>query len=93
MYRIFPNKPGGADLRASNPHPEIFLKAAKAAQVLPSECLVIEDSTNGIMAASSAGIFCVAYKNKNSVNQDNKLANKLISDYSEISYEKVKNLV
>lgn len=93
MDRFFLNKLSGADLRASKPHPEIFLKAAKAAQVLPSECFVIEDSTNGIMAASRAGIFCVAYKNENSVNQDYKLADKLISDYSEISYEKVKNLV
>ena len=93
LDRFFLNKLSGADLRASKPHPEIFLKAAKAAQVLPSECLVIEDSTNGIMAANRAGIFCVAYKNENSVNQDYKLADKLISDYSEISYEKVKNLV
>ena len=93
MYGFFLNKLSGADLRDSKPHPEIFLKAAKAAQVLPSECLVIEDSMNGIMAASRAGIFCVACKNENFVNQDYKLADELISDYSEMSYEKVKNLV
>ena len=25
------------------------------------ECIVIEDSTNGIIAAKSAGIYCVGY--------------------------------
>ena len=74
-------------------HLEKFLKATKPAKVLPSECLVMEDSTNGIMAANRAGILSVANENESSVNQDYKTADKLITDYSEISYEKVKNLV
>ena len=93
LYRFFLNKLSGADLRASKSNPEIFLKAAKPAQVLRSECLDMEHSKKDIMAANRAGIFCVTYKNQNSVNQDYKFAGELISDCSEICYEKVKNLV
>ena len=66
----FKDKLSGADLKASKPHPEIFENAAKAAGVSPSECFVIEDSTNGIIAAKEAGIFCIAYKSEHSKDQD-----------------------
>lgn len=87
----FSEKLSGADLKASKPHPEIFINAAKAARVLQNDCFVIEDSTNGIKAAKGAGIFCVAYKNEHSKNQDYTLADMVISDYNEISFDRVKS--
>ena len=74
LDRFFSNKLSGADLKASKPHPEIFINAAKAANALANECFVIEDSTNGIRAAHKAGIYCVAYKSEHSKNQDYTLA-------------------
>ena len=38
------------------PAPDIYLLAANELQVDPSECLVIEDSKNGILAAHAAGM-------------------------------------
>ena len=38
------------------PAPDIFLHAAKAMNVPPSQCLVVEDSASGIEAASAAGM-------------------------------------
>ncbi len=35
-------------------------------QVLPSECLVIEDSWNGMKAAKAAGMVCLGYENPES---------------------------
>jgi len=89
----FKGKISGADLKASKPHPEIFLKAADIAGFKKEECLVIEDSTNGIRAAYDGGIYCVAYKSEHSKAQDYSLAQKLISDYAEIKYELVKEIV
>ena len=66
----FKGKISGADLKASKPHPEIFLKAADIAGFKKEECLVIEDSTNGIRAAYDGGIYCVAYKSEHSKAQD-----------------------
>jgi sugar-phosphatase len=40
------------------PHPGVFLSAANALGVAPSECLVVEDSAAGVLAAK-AGRMCV----------------------------------
>ena len=86
----FKDKLSGADLKASKPHPEIFINAAKAAGVSPAECFVIEDSTNGIIAAKEANIYCIAYKNVHSKDQDYSRADLLITDYKEITFDKIK---
>ncbi len=43
----------------SKPHPEPFLKAAAALGIDPADCLALEDSHNGVRAASSAGMMTV----------------------------------
>ena len=88
----FKAKLSGADLKASKPHPEIFIKAAGASGFKKEECMVIEDSTNGIKAAHAAGIFCVGFKSPHSKNQEYHLANKVITDFSEISYANLARL-
>lgn len=45
----------GTMVEHSKPAPDIFLLAADQLGVDPTECLVFEDSTNGIYAASAAG--------------------------------------
>ena len=40
----------------SKPAPDLFLHAAKALGVDPVQCLVIEDSVNGVLAARAAGM-------------------------------------
>ncbi len=86
---FFVGKISGADLQASKPHPEIFQLAAKIANQPIENCMVIEDSTNGIIASHKAGIFCVAYKSFHTHNQDYSLANLIISEYSEIETDKI----
>lgn len=83
----FVAKLSGADLKASKPHPEIFIKAAEASGHNPEHCMVIEDSTNGIAAAKSANIYCVGYNSVHSKNQDYSRADVVIQDFSEISYD------
>ncbi|MFH4968133.1 HAD family phosphatase [Gaetbulibacter sp. M240] len=80
----FKAKLSGAELKASKPHPEIFVKAAEASGYDISECVVIEDSTNGIIAAKAAGIFSVAYDSFHSKNQDYSEANLVITDFEAI---------
>jgi len=45
----------------SKPAPDIFLLAAEKLNILPSDCLVIEDSQAGLTAAKKAGIKSVYY--------------------------------
>ncbi|WHF50390.1 HAD family phosphatase [Chryseobacterium gotjawalense] len=89
LGKYFLGKISGADLKESKPYPEIFLLASEIAGEKRESCMVIEDSTNGIVAAHSAGIFCTAYKSEHSINQNYDKANLLISDFSEIEFEKI----
>lgn len=54
-------KISGTQVKYGKPAPDVFLKAAELLEVAPEECLVIEDSYNGIQAALAAGMECVAY--------------------------------
>lgn len=85
----FKCKLSGADLKASKPHPEIFIKATEASGFLKENCLVIEDSTNGISAAKSAGLFCVGFNSANSKNQNYTNADMIIESFKEIKYSKI----
>lgn len=46
----------GDRVTRSKPEPDIFLKAAEELGVLPVDCVVLEDSHNGIRAAHAAGM-------------------------------------
>ncbi len=80
----FKAKISGADLKASKPHPEIFEKAAFLSGFSKENCVVIEDSDNGIKAANDAGIFVFGYKNQLAADQTLKKADMIIDDFKEI---------
>jgi HAD superfamily hydrolase (TIGR01509 family) len=89
LNKYFKAKISGADLKASKPHPEIFIKAAHLAGEHSKHCMVIEDSTNGIAAAKAANIYCVGFKSPNSVNQDYSKADRVITSFEEILFAKL----
>jgi len=86
LDKYFKAKISGADLKESKPNPEIFIRAANHSGFNKNECLVIEDSTNGVIAAKSAGIYCVGFNSTNSKNQNYDLADLVISDLNKISF-------
>ncbi len=48
------------DDRYGKPHPAVFLRTAELLDTAPTECLVFEDSLNGVIAAKAARMTCVA---------------------------------
>jgi len=46
------------------PFPDVFLSTAKRLGVAPADCVVFEDSLNGIKAAKAAGMQCIAVPEK-----------------------------
>jgi beta-phosphoglucomutase family hydrolase len=73
-----------SDVGKSKPEPDVFLHAAKLLGVAPVNCVVFEDSKNGIKAAKAAGMYCIAYSGANSGDQDRNHADLHISSYKDL---------
>ena len=50
----------GNDTREGKPSPEPYLMAMKKLNVLPKECIVVENAPLGIKSAKTAGAYCIA---------------------------------
>lgn len=92
LHQYFTHKVSGEDFPKSKPHPAIFEHAASLSLAPKESCIVIEDSTNGIQASVSAGIFCVGYNSFHSKDQDLSKANTIIQHFNELNFEKVRDL-
>ncbi|MCG3219730.1 MAG: HAD family phosphatase [Candidatus Heimdallarchaeota archaeon] len=71
------------EVKRGKPFPDLFLEAAKRISHLPSECIVIEDSTPGIEGAMKSGTFTVAITTS-FPREELLMADKVIDDYSEL---------
>ncbi|MQP24378.1 HAD-IA family hydrolase [Flavobacterium sp. LMO8] len=91
LHQYFTHIVSGEDFPKSKPHPAIFEHAASLSIAPKENCIVIEDSTNGIQAAVSAGIFCVGYNSFHSKDQDLSKANVVIQHFNELNFEKVRD--
>lgn len=92
LEKYFKVTVSGDDVKNGKPSPEIFLKAAKALNVDPKNCIVFEDSKNGVHAAKKAEMKCIGFKNLNSGDQDLSSADIIINDYLEINHKRLRNL-
>jgi HAD superfamily hydrolase (TIGR01509 family) len=89
LHQYFTHIVSGEDFPNSKPHPAIFEYAASLSIAPKDNCVVIEDSTNGIRAAKAAGIFCIGYNSENSKLQDLSLADVVVEQLDELSFERI----
>jgi sugar-phosphatase len=75
-------------LEYGKPHPEIFIQTAKDLGIKPGECLVIEDSFNGVLAAKAAKMQVIAIPDKEHRNDKGFV----IADYILNSLKEVENI-
>lgn len=61
---------GSDDVPRNKPHPDVYLKATNLLATPPSESVAIEDSANGVRAATLAGLACIATPNSFTSRQD-----------------------
>jgi len=92
LHDYFQHKVSGATLSHSKPHPEIFEVTARLGKVAVEQCVVIEDSTNGIKAAKAAGMKCIGFQNPQSGEQDLSQADWVVEAISEIQESHLRNL-
>lgn len=91
LHQYFSHIVSGEDFPQSKPHPAIFEHAASLSTAPKENCIVIEDSTNGVKAANAAGIFCVGYQSFHSKDQNLVTADIVINDFKAINAKMVSN--
>lgn len=89
LFPYFSHLVSGEDFPESKPNPAIFIEAQRLSGNDKSNCIIIEDSTNGIQAANAAEIFCVGYKSVNSRNQNYETADLVIHHFDELKVEEL----
>jgi len=76
---------GGESVQNPKPNPDIFLLSLKRLEIKRENCVIIEDSTNGIKGAMNAGInFICMYNDYNPTTKQLKECPLIIENYNEI---------
>jgi HAD superfamily hydrolase (TIGR01509 family) len=80
------------------PDPEIYNLALKRLSLKPSECVVVEDNRNGLLAAKAAGMYCVITTNSYTKDEDFAEADIVVSELGDppnvqVSLQTIKNIV
>lgn len=78
IARYFQTLTSGDEVPHGKPAPDVYLLAAERIGVLPINCLVVEDSFNGILAAKAAGMKCIAIPCPTTRHQDHSKADKIL---------------
>jgi HAD superfamily hydrolase (TIGR01509 family) len=92
LHDFFTHIVSGEDFPKSKPHPAIFEHAASLSIAPKENCIVIEDSTNGVRAAKAAGIYCVGYVSEHSKDQHLDEADLVINHFKELSAQVIRTL-
>lgn len=71
------------------PDPEIYNLALQRLGLRPEDCVVIEDSRNGLLAAKGAGMYCVITTNAYTEDEDFREADLVVSDLGDYPLVKV----
>ena len=91
MHLLFDEFVCDEEVLASKPEPQIFLLASKKLAVSPSECVVVEDSENGKIAAKRAGMWCVGFKGLPHVEENMVGSDMIFNCFGELKVEYIKN--
>jgi HAD superfamily hydrolase (TIGR01509 family) len=70
LRSLFEAVVSGTQVPRGKPAPDVFLAAAERLGVAPADCLVIEDSRNGLLAAKAAGMRCAVVPCSHTCHQD-----------------------
>jgi HAD superfamily hydrolase (TIGR01509 family) len=92
LHGFFSFVVSGESIELGKPAPDIYLYAAKKLGVVPGECVVIEDSINGVKSAKSAGMVCIAVPDKRLNQKEFQIADLVVDRLDKINVFAIKNL-
>ncbi len=89
IYNQFTAIVCGEELNRNKPQPEPYLMAMQKLGAAAQECLALEDSDSGMLAAKRAGLFCVGLRHEFGLGQTGNYADLLIDSIDGQTYDKV----
>lgn len=87
IARYFQTLTSGDEVPHGKPAPDVYLLAAQRISVLPINCLVVEDSYNGVLAAKAAGMQCIAIPCSTTRHQDHSKADKILGTLESLNLD------
>lgn len=81
---------GPSDDRRHKPHPDIYLHTVRELGVKPDECIVLEDSEIGILAAKAAHMKVIAIPNQYTAEQDLTKADIILDSLDKVNIDLMK---
>jgi HAD superfamily hydrolase (TIGR01509 family) len=91
LRKFFTVVVSGDTIPLGKPHPDIYLQTADNLGVEPTECVVIEDSINGVKSAKSAGMTCIAVPDKRLDQKEFQIADVVVDRLDKISTKMIRN--
>ncbi len=82
----------GEEIAKGKPSPDIYLKAAELLDVDSTQCIVLEDASNGILAAKAAGCYAIAVPTEWTHGQDYSSADYIAKDLHDAN-KHIKNIL
>lgn len=73
-----------SDVTKSKPDPESYLVCCEKLSLAAEECLVFEDTINGVRSAKAAGLTCFAVQSNSEDHQKLSVADKIFLDFNEV---------
>jgi HAD superfamily hydrolase (TIGR01509 family) len=74
----------GDQVAHGKPAPDVFLAAARALNVEPRHCLVLEDAPAGVQAAKAAGMMCLAVPDHSVAQLDLSQADRVVTSLHDV---------
>lgn len=74
------------DFAASKPSPDCYLKAAARLSVAPADCVVFEDSFNGLKSGRAAGAYVVGLSTTNPATAIAPFADQVVNDFTQLDH-------
>lgn len=79
----------GEEVAHSKPAPDVFLEAARQLKVPSQRCLAFEDTKNGALSASRAGMTVIGFQNPDYPPQDLSVTDKVITSFGDLSVKEL----
>jgi beta-phosphoglucomutase-like phosphatase (HAD superfamily) len=82
----------GEAVKNGKPNPDIYLKTAKILEELPQNCVVVEDSSSGVISAKKAGMKVIGILNGRNDKEQLQFADRIVDNFSEITLDLLNTL-